>query len=298
MSLSQVVASNARLRPSDSNSRLQSEGTRPYPDSHDDHTYAVLDSPDQPFRRVDSCGSLDSRRQRSPIMMGQFDQLDTNTLPAMTGVEKMRRTKSASSTTKNPRRKDMLKSKSPPARQPSPLVTDSQQPVYHVLQQPGSPISPQEPVPSAQEPVYHILQQPGSPNQLVSPSPPVYEVLHTPSPPPTTTTSQQQPVYQVLEQPSHTPQPRPAFQHEEFKPVSLSGRSGSGKGSLVSSSGNSKGSSHSLHCRPLAPSTTNTHHKHHIDTTDPSIFGGCKLPPSDQQQQWSETSPGTCESLV
>ena len=200
----------------------------------------------------------------------------------------MRRTKSASSTSRGARKRDVLKSRSPPARQPSPLVTDTQQqPVYNVLQQPGSPGEGE----GGQEPVYHILQQEASPRQLISPQPPVYQVLqhpHSPSPPPpSSSTSKQPPVYQVLE-------------CQDNRPIAMS-RSSSG--------GKTKGSSHNLHSK----STTPHHHKHRIDTTEGGLIFApqgspmCKMPSSHsfcsvssdmRSDVSSQLQPDKIESLV
>ena len=99
----------------------------------------------------------------------------------------MRRTKSASSTSRTPGRRDPINGISSPAalRQPSPLVNAHQpayQPTYHVLTQPGSPQLPSQPM-------YHVLTQPGSPNppplSLTPPTPssPTYQVLQQPGSP-------------------------------------------------------------------------------------------------------------------
>ena len=179
-----------------------------HPDSRgprDQHFRGALD--DANFRRVDSCGSLDAHRHPSPVVPASYDEPISHSQP--TGGEKMRRTKSASSTSKSPRKRDMLKNGSPPARQPSPLVTDSQQPVYNVLQ-PGSPQEPPSP------PIYQVLQQTGSPQSspvLQKTPSPVYHVLQqTGSPVPSPVLQKTpSPVYHVLQQ-TGSPVPSPVLQ--------------------------------------------------------------------------------------
>ena len=67
-----------------------------------------------------------------------YDQPIKNQQTHHSGYDKMRRTKSASSPSRNMRTREVHRNRSPPVRQPSPLVTDSNQPVYQVLQRPGS----------------------------------------------------------------------------------------------------------------------------------------------------------------
>lgn len=245
------------------------------------------------------------------------------------GNEKMRRTKSASSTSKPHLRKDFLKSRSPPARQPSPLVTESQQTVYHVLQQPGSP-----PPAAEAEPVYHILQQPGSPQQLVSPTPtptPIYEVLQEPPasrpapvyhvlqksgspketvdsahpPLPVYQVLQQpgelvspthpQPVYQVLQQPDHSPT---AFQHEECRPISSDSKT---KGSKSSRHRHRKGSTHQqkqqqVQCRPASTPPHKNHHCLILDDRQPSPHNKT-TPPHDFRSIANMIDRRCCETV-
>lgn len=320
---SQQVATSNRLRTSGSTTQLYPSGTLPYPDhSQDDRTYALLESG---VRRVDSCGSLDSHKQHLPVMMREVSH--DHLSPQDLGYDQMRRTKSASSTSKPTRRHDFLKSRSPPARQPSPLVTDSQQqPVYHVLQQPGSP-NPPESTPSPTTPtqlqqgaVYHVLQQPGSPHQLTtSPpppqAPPVYQVLQQPTSPMETAPRQlpqQQPVYQELQQPDT------AFQHEEFKQISVSPQhqpvyqvlqqpDDSFPNSAfqheefvesISVSSNGKG----LTAGPVngfsrRPISTTPHYKHQIDTTERKFHTTERKFRSKVKQQLCETASVVGEYL-
>lgn len=245
----------------------------------------------------------------------------------------MRRTKSASSTSKSSRKRDMLKNRSPPARQPSPLVTDSQQPLYHVLQ-PGSPQEPPSPpiyhvlqqtgspqtspvLQKTPSPVYHVLQQTGSPQPSPvprqTPSPvyhalnspkelrpptyrplgspkelrdpdPVYHILqHPDSPQPLPSQGKQQPVYHILHDP-HT-----AFQHEECTPLSKSG-----KGAMPKPSSN----------QPLG-GTGGAHYKHCLNTEAPGTPTSShtfRSIASEIQPQRCDTAPAsypnTVESLV
>lgn len=258
-----------------------------------------------------------------------------NHFPSQTGGEKMRRTKSASATSKSYRKRDMLKSRSPPARQPSPLVTDTQQPVYQVIQQPRSPQepasskpvyhvlqqpspqpvyqvlqqpgSPQEPAPPpSSEPVYHVLQQSGSPQHVVSSqAPPTYEVLQQPGSPMESAPYKPPPVYNVL-QPDHSSFSPSAFQHEEFKLLSQSGNNASrarGKGALSRNAMNS--SQPQLH-NHRAVSTTTLHQKHRIIDTEvavppsPMSHQGFRSMTSELSNQRCETAPAdyTTESLV
>lgn len=130
----------------------------------------------------------------------------------------MRRTKSAGSAMRN--RDHHHNRQSPPARQPSPLVLESQQPLYHVLQQPSSPEQPvthhRLTVPE-QQPLYHTLQQPDSPLQpniqqlKITEEQPLYHVLQQPNSPPQgqpDNTTTQQPLYHILQQPN-SPQGQP-----------------------------------------------------------------------------------------
>lgn len=180
---------------------------------HPDSTLDYQNSRFSPLsvRRVDSCGSLDARTQFTSEEGKNHPQIIQNT--HHDGYEKMRRTKSASSTSsKNVRRRDALKSKSPPARQPSPLAVEAQQPTYQVLEQGGSsPQPPRQQSGSPQPP----RQQSGSPQPPLQPT---YQVLEQPprqwrgSPqPPQQHSGSQQPTYQVLEQPPQqchaSPQP-------------------------------------------------------------------------------------------
>ena len=135
------------------------------------HNYAVLETTrvtTKNFRRVDSCGTLDSTLNHTTIrtvdnvdtLTNAFRRVDScgtvetnkrSNLP-MTKVEgtegknnqyvshhDTRQTKSPGMAAWNMQMRDR---KSPPilARQPSPLVTTQEEPVYHVLQQPGSPV--------------------------------------------------------------------------------------------------------------------------------------------------------------
>lgn len=236
-------------------------------------------------RRVDSCGSLDFHRRPSPVMPGgrtAYDHTHDHThFPQAAGGEKMRRTKSASTTAKPHKKRDNLKSRSPPARQPSPLVTDSQQPVYQVLQH---PTSPQEP-----EPIYHTLQQPGSPQQPPSPLPPIspqlspspgppqlpaYEVLQVP--PLSSSTGpvpyRQPPVYQVLQQPDNSS--LSAFQGEAFQPIHGQSSRQRGKGLSENNAINSS----QPHFQPVRAATP--HHEKHciLDTQSPA-----GVPPSSSK---------------
>ncbi len=152
-------------------------GHFPSNDLAEGHNYAVLEttraalanSSSNSFRRVDSCGTLDSRKgamsrqsqTRSPLFMPDNEPDSADRPKSRTGYDKMRRTKSTGSTSSwSVRRKDQqVKSASPPSvtRQPSPLVNHHQQ-----QQQP-----PQD----------------GAIYQVLEPSSPIYHVLHSPPPP-------------------------------------------------------------------------------------------------------------------
>lgn len=117
------------------------------------------------FRRVDSCGTLDAKKYpHIPATMVQdVDALANKNVNNITTYDQMRRTKSTGSASWNAQVRDghFHKRRSPPAlaRRTSPLVNQQQeqQPIYHVLQQPTSPI-------------YHVLQQPSPSGCPRSPS--------------------------------------------------------------------------------------------------------------------------------
>lgn len=167
--------------------------------SQGQHNYAVLETTRvmaNTFRRVDSCGVLDSKNgtgSHTPSMTVEDpDTLANGHMQQVANYDKMRRTKSTGSASW--KREANLKSTSPPAlgRRTSPLVNNQQQqeqqPVYHILQQ--------EPTGST----YQVLQQqePTSPYQV--PTSPTYHVLQQPQP---------------GCQPGHS-----HFQHEAFQPFS------------------------------------------------------------------------------